>query len=584
MSGRRDLWFALGTAIVAFAAYLPALTTGFNADDYLILWRIKSIERSAEAFAYFKFAFYDYFRPLGFLSFALDWRIWHLNAFGFHLTNILLHATTSLLVFVLLRRFADARNAALGALLFALHPASHEAVYWIAARFDLLATGFILLALLLLERTAVTWRAAGLLSFGFALLAKESAISLLIIAPAWDALVSRRDWKSVASRLLPLMAVVAAYAAVRSIGADLDATGGSRRLPKLAMTIAGVAGVLWLTWQLERPRTSGGSPIAGRGFWLAAGTLVATIALLLANPASTDWMAEKLAFVGHVTYYSLSPFVFPSPAPDFFLPDSFPGALPSVTLIVLALAGAASAWQRAKAGKTEAAFAVVFLAAALLPVSSMTGGLRYLYLPTAGVALLVVLLLGRLAGFARSLASAVIVAVLVVSAHQLLLAGRAWARASEITDSGVSLMAGSLTRCGEEDLLLMTAPVAIGGVYANLSWDAFDVVAGCAPRTFMTLLRVVRSDLRASLTSSEPGTIELKVTDYQGNIVASQDLRNFVVPIAPRASTTLETIAGTLTTYPEGPDGLVQVFRLKMTPDAQAAKRFYYSDGRIRPS
>ena len=140
-------------------------------------------------------------------------------------------------------------------------------------------------------------------------------------------------------------------------------------------------------------------------------------------------------------------------------------------------------------------------------------------------------------------------------------------------------MAGSLTRCGSDDVLLLTTPVAIGNIYANLSWDAFDVLADCTPRNFFTVLRVVGADLRVSVTNVAPDTVELRVPDYSGNIVASEDLRNFVVPVIAGDRTTLDTVVGRLETFPEAS---MQVFRLTMTPEAQAARRFYYSDGRIR--
>src|SRR6187401_3838869 len=107
-------------ALIAAAVYVPALFTGFNADDYLILWRVKAIEGLGDPLGYFKFAFYEYFRPLGFLSYALDWRVWHLDAFGFHLTNIALHCANSFLVYGLARRLLRTPGvAAVAALLFA---------------------------------------------------------------------------------------------------------------------------------------------------------------------------------------------------------------------------------------------------------------------------------------------------------------------------------------------------------------------------------------------------------------------------------------------------------------------------------
>src|SRR6186713_1946434 len=142
---RSDLT-GIAIAVIVAVVYLPALSSGFNADDYLILWRVKAIEAAGDPLGYFKFAFYEYFRPLGFLSYALDWRLWHLDAFGFHLTNVALHAANSFLVYRLGRRLFPPLAAAVAALLFGLHASSHEVVYWIAARFDLLATFFGLLA------------------------------------------------------------------------------------------------------------------------------------------------------------------------------------------------------------------------------------------------------------------------------------------------------------------------------------------------------------------------------------------------------------------------------------------------------
>jgi Dolichyl-phosphate-mannose-protein mannosyltransferase len=571
------IWPGLLIAAMAVVVYLPAFAAGFNADDYLILGRVKSIEGVGAPLGYFKFAFYEYFRPIGFLSYALDWRIWHLNPFGFHLTNVGLHAANSFLVFALARRLFSRRDAALAALLFALHPASHELVYWIAARFDLLATFFILVALACLIRPGLKWQLAGTLAFGFALMSKESAISLVIIAPAWDALIARRDWRTTARRLVPLLAVVAVYAAARTLGADLDAAGGARRLPKVLMTGVGIAGVLWLARaQQSQVRGAGAS---GTVAVMVVG-IVAALAAALGAAGRSGWIFEKIGFAGHVVFYSLSPVVFPAPSPEWFSPTSFLQSLPVIlTVFALAVLGW-RAWRREwTAGRNELTFVAVFVLAALLPVSSMTGGLRYLYLPGVGVALLAAAALSRVPKSARVSALAVIALILVISVQQIHHAGRAWRAASTMTRDGVLLMAHSIDRCGSDDVLLLTTPVGIGDVYANLSWDAFDVLANCTPRSFLTVLRVMRSDVSASVTLADFGTVEVRVPSYSGNIVASRDLRNFVVPIDRGSQMVLETPAGRLETFPEG---TTQVFRLTLTPEAQKAKRFYYSDGRIR--
>ena len=356
------------------------------------------------------------------------------------------------------------------------------------------------MALVCLIRPGLKWQLAGTLAFVLALMSKESAISLVIIAPAWDALIARRDWRTTARRLVPLLAVVAIYAAARTLGADLDAAGGARRLPKVLMTGVGIAGVLWLA--RAQQRKSRGAGASGAVAVTVVG-IVAALAALLGVAGKSGSIFEKIGFAGHVAFYSLSPVVFPAPPSEWFSPTSL---LPSLPLILIVLALAAVAWRAWRrewtADSNELTFIAVFVLAALLPVSSMTGGLRYLYLPGVGVALLAAAALSRLPKATRVSALAVIALILVISVQQIHHAGRVWRAASDMTRDGVLMMAHAIDRCGSDDVLLLTTPVGIGDVYANLSWDAFDVLANCTPRSFLTLLRVMRSDLSASVTSA----------------------------------------------------------------------------------
>jgi 4-amino-4-deoxy-L-arabinose transferase-like glycosyltransferase len=87
--------------------------------------------------------------PLRVLSYSVDYHFWGLNAFGYHLTNMLLHAANVLLVYTflcrLLRRWP---LALLGAAWFAVHPVQVEAVTWASGRRDVLYGLFFLLGLL----------------------------------------------------------------------------------------------------------------------------------------------------------------------------------------------------------------------------------------------------------------------------------------------------------------------------------------------------------------------------------------------------------------------------------------------------
>ena len=75
--------------------------------------------------------------PLTWLSHALDCQIYGLNAWGHHLTNGLLHATATVVLFLVLRSMTgNLRVSALVAALFGLHPFQVESVAWVAERKD----------------------------------------------------------------------------------------------------------------------------------------------------------------------------------------------------------------------------------------------------------------------------------------------------------------------------------------------------------------------------------------------------------------------------------------------------------------
>ena len=150
MTRGRGVLTALALGVAAFIVHLSAARLEFAADDFLILGYLRQFDGLANAAAYFKVNFYAYYRPLVFLSYAFDSGLWGLSAAAFHLTNIALHGVNTALVYGVGRRLGDRWTAGLAALLFAMHPATHEAAFWVAGRFDLLSTTWILAALLLL--------------------------------------------------------------------------------------------------------------------------------------------------------------------------------------------------------------------------------------------------------------------------------------------------------------------------------------------------------------------------------------------------------------------------------------------------
>jgi hypothetical protein len=94
-----------------------------------------------------------FYRPVSSLSYAIDYWVWGLDPFGYHLTDLLAHATAAALVcWLAYEIMGDALVAAIAGCVFALHPLSVEVVPTPARRHDVLATVFALVALGLFVR------------------------------------------------------------------------------------------------------------------------------------------------------------------------------------------------------------------------------------------------------------------------------------------------------------------------------------------------------------------------------------------------------------------------------------------------
>ncbi len=142
-----------------------------------------------------------------------------LNPAMFHTANVLLHAATALVVFQLLSRlFKNKFAAAVGALLFALHPVQVEPVGWISGTKDLLCGWFAISASLMYVRSVQIWDGdptarnrwpsrwrylSGLLLFILAMLSKPTAVVTPLIAGVIAVLLLNRSPKRTALSLLP---------------------------------------------------------------------------------------------------------------------------------------------------------------------------------------------------------------------------------------------------------------------------------------------------------------------------------------------------------------------------------------------
>ena len=159
-----------------------------------------------------------HFWPVTYSSFWLEYRLWGFHPAGYHVVNLILHAGISVLVWTVLREL-DIPGAWLAAAIFAVHPVHVEPAAWVIGRKDLLAAMFYLVALLLWIRIALTSAprrrltlAMSVIAYGFAILAKTTAVTLpaiLLIIHWWK---RGGTLRSVPMSLLPFCLVGALLA------------------------------------------------------------------------------------------------------------------------------------------------------------------------------------------------------------------------------------------------------------------------------------------------------------------------------------------------------------------------------------
>ncbi len=188
-------WLA---ALVACVVYLNALHNGFTLDDQIVVQENPFVHGAAAMRDIWVSPYWPnmpfqvgLYRPLTIFMYAVEWGLWHGQPMGFHAVNILLHALVCALVVVLVLRLgAPPLAAALGGVLFAIHPVHVEAVSGIVGRAEVLMTLFVLAACLLhlWRRGPPVVRWVGIaVCFLAALLTKESAVSLplLLVIVDW---------------------------------------------------------------------------------------------------------------------------------------------------------------------------------------------------------------------------------------------------------------------------------------------------------------------------------------------------------------------------------------------------------------
>ena len=256
-------WLPILVFAISLFVFLPAVGNDFvNWDDNRNFldnssYRGLSFENLKWMFTTFHLGHYH---PLTWLTLGLDYVLWGMNPSGYHLTNAVLHAATSWLVYLVIvellqlakceeeRTPALLFSAALGALLFAIHPLRVESVAWASERRDVLSGLFYVGSALLYLRGRL-WASVGV--FAAALLSKVMVASLPIVLLVLDVYPLRRKldlsllWSKIPYFGLAMAAGLFALARQRTGVTGTFEDIEVEPLLRLTLSLYGLAFYLW---------------------------------------------------------------------------------------------------------------------------------------------------------------------------------------------------------------------------------------------------------------------------------------------------------------------------------------------------
>jgi hypothetical protein len=188
------LIISIAAFLFALYCYDPFLLYFLN-DDFVHI----PLSKNAELLQH------NSFRPLCDLSIQLDYTIWGRQAWGYHLTNLLLHAVNTAMVYyccmVFFKRYGFQKIkliSTLSGIIFFIYANHSEAVFWILGRSAMLGMFFFLPAMIFYAKRNSNRAFAWMILFSWlAWCSYESAWIIVLIA----SLISLADYKAGLSTL-----------------------------------------------------------------------------------------------------------------------------------------------------------------------------------------------------------------------------------------------------------------------------------------------------------------------------------------------------------------------------------------------
>lgn len=363
-SSKRHILSVFVLSAVSLAIYANALWNGFVYDDrYSIVYNdfIKDIRNISGLFdrGYFQLSEESSYRPVVTLTHFIEYQLYGLNPWGYHLTNIIIHTINGILLYLFILQLykkMDVENKRQDvlplfvSLLFISHPIMTEAVNAVSFREDLLVFGFYSATLVLYfyskeslsnnkTSPAVALYSLSCLAYAAALLSKEMAVTLPLIVLCYETVYHKKNTSSI-------------FFNVQNLG-------------YIVITMA----YLYLRFYLFH------NPMERK--------LVSyeTVGSLFTTPATIfNYLKLTLFPISLSASYVSTPV-----RPLFSFLHYFIGAAFLVALIVLS-------WRRGKG----IIFGTIFFIVTLMPVYHLVPAERFLYLPVGGLCIVIGLLINRL--------------------------------------------------------------------------------------------------------------------------------------------------------------------------------------------
>jgi protein O-mannosyl-transferase len=306
------VWFVLGQA-----ARFPFI----NFDDPEYVYEVPEINSGLSwhnmAWAFTHWPATNWF-PLKNISLMLDFQLFGFNPGAFHLTNVVLHGATAVLLFLTLWQLTQSLwKSTLVAALFAIHPLRVESVVWIEERKDVLSGVFFILTLgaffYYARKPSIARYLAMSILFAAGLLSKPMLVTtpvILLLLDYWPLermRSAKREGRSSNLRALVLekipllaMSVIVAFLASRGIA---PAHSAADQLPFFGRVENGLVSYLVYIWETIWPVKLGlFYPFPPNGLPLWQPILAAAILLTITIAAFAVRRSCPYFFVGWFWY------------------------------------------------------------------------------------------------------------------------------------------------------------------------------------------------------------------------------------------------------------------------------------------